>query len=83
MTWILCGVQMPPDSKNVLTYSAEEGVHIGYYMPWSDGKKWHGHHWEEKVGYITHWQPLPKVPEKPTGSWGLSQTNFGDRNDSI
>jgi hypothetical protein len=48
-------------SKEVLVYTSEEQVRIGYFH---QGKMKVSCHYCDEDSYVTHWMPLPNQPEE-------------------
>lgn len=65
--WIPVTERMPPDSGDVLIYSASHLVGVGCYLPNRFvGQKGHWVQWYSGGGIgvsVTHWMPLPKAPD--------------------
>lgn len=71
--WISVKDRLPPEMRDVLTYSAR-GVWIGHYGIEVDKvDEWKSHYFDEEIDFeesfllrdVTHWMPLPtEIPKK-------------------
>ena len=61
MPWIPVTDRLPPFGQNVLTCSTlAVTYHVAFISP---DKKWHEAFGGMPVQHITHWMPLPEMPE--------------------
>jgi hypothetical protein len=54
--WISIKDQFPDEHKEVLYYSLEQGIELGFYNPSQTQRG--------RLKDITHWMPLPEEPEE-------------------
>ena len=62
MDWIPATDRLPPFGKNVLACSNLAVTYFVAYVSPQDGK-WHEAFGGMAVQHITHWMPLPEMPE--------------------
>ncbi len=59
--WVKVGDKLPENNNDVLVYSLYTDE---YYAGWYDGAKWViRYDYNNEAGNITHWMPIPKLPE--------------------
>lgn len=64
--WIPCSERMPEESGRYLCYVEEQNSLGKSHYQWNCS--WNGDVWSDKAltGRVTHWMPLPAVPQEPT-----------------
>ena len=58
--WISVDNGLPPKSCDVLVCDFDDYVGVGFF----DGAKWNIDGFEMSTPPVSHWQPLPKPPER-------------------
>lgn len=58
--WISINDRLPPKGRDVLVCDFDDYAGVGFF----DGDKWNIDGFEMSVPPVSHWQPLPKLPEK-------------------
>lgn len=69
--WIKCSERLPDKNISVLIFvPSYKEVHTAEFCDWGTCSDWHisfGKHAFEELSIpqneVTHWQPLPKIPE--------------------
>ncbi len=60
--WIKCDDMLPRSNKEVLVVAVDNGdteIRIGFYSLGT----WYSHTDDDKLAKVTHWMPLPDLPE--------------------
>jgi hypothetical protein len=63
MEWISIEDKLPDLDKEVL-FTYEDYVNLGSYIFYDPGFRWLDHTGHLYRSEVTHWMPLPKIPEK-------------------
>lgn len=58
--WVSINDRLPPKGRDVLVCDFDDYAGVGFF----DGAKWNIDGFEMSTPPVSHWQPLPKPPEK-------------------